>query len=123
MPTFGSDADGFSIAFEELSRCLRVKVWGFWAPEVAASFPAAVVDAVRGGRRAAEVLVDAVELKPQRDDAQEAFKTMFAALPALGVTRASITTGNALTKLQLMRLANATPAREIVHFTSKSKGE
>jgi hypothetical protein len=118
MPKFGTDADGFSITFEEHSRSLRIRTYGFWSSELAATFAASVVEACRAPRRASEVFVDASDLKPQREEGQAALKTVFAALPGLGIGRASVFTGNALTKLQLMRLANAGPAKGIIEFTS-----
>jgi hypothetical protein len=119
MPMTGTDADGFTISFEEPSRCLRIRVYGFWQPDTAATFVASLVDACRPPRRAVELVVDASDLKPQRDEAQVALKDAFAALPGLGITRASVVTDNALTKLQLLRLVNAGPARAIIRFVRK----
>jgi hypothetical protein len=120
MPKFGSDADGFSVTFEDASRSLRVKAWGFWGPEVAASFATTVIDACRSARRATEVVVDATDLKPQRDEGQLALTTFLGALPGLGITQASIVTANPLTKLQLMRIAGSTASKSIIQFTSKA---
>lgn len=120
MPTFGSDADGFSVVFDEAARSLRVRAWGFWTPDVASSFAPAVIDACRSARRAADVVVDAADLKPQREEGQLALTTVFGALPGLGITRASIVTGNPLTKLQLMRITGASASKSIVQFTSKA---
>jgi len=119
MPTFGTDADGFTITFEEMTRCLRIRMYGFWPPDIAASFATTVLDACRPPRRTTEVVVDASDLKPQRDETQAALVDVFAALPSLGVAKASVLTDNALTKLQLLRLVNAGPARAIVRFVRK----
>jgi hypothetical protein len=120
MPTFGTDADGFSITFDEPSRLLRVRAYGFWSPEVAATFAASVIEACRPPRRPKELVVDAADLKPQREEGQAALRSVFAALPGLGIGRASVLTGNALTKLQLLRLANAAPTRAMIEFTTNA---
>lgn len=78
MPTFGTDADGFRITFEEPARLLRVRAYGFWSPEVAATFAASVIEACRPPRRAKELVVDADDLKPQREE------------PGLGIERACV---------------------------------
>jgi len=120
MPMFGTDADGFSITFEEPSQLLRVRAYGFWPPEVAAAFAASVLQACQPPRRARELVVDAADLKPQREEGQAALRSVFAALPRLGIGRASVLTGNALTKLQLLRLANAGPTSAMIEFTTKA---
>ena len=121
-PAFGTDADGFSITFEEASRSLRVRAYGFWSPEIAAAFAPSVLDACRPPRRTATVIVDASDLKPQRDEGQAALKSLFSALPGLGIATVSVLTDNALTKLQLMRLANAGPVKTIIQFATKVRG-
>jgi hypothetical protein len=120
MPSFGTDQDGFGWDFDETTCAMRVKAWGFWSPEVASTFAKVVIEACSANRRATSLVVDAAGLKPQREQGQAAFGALMAALPRLGVVRASVTTDSPLTRLQLMRLAKQYAVKNLIQFPVQS---
>jgi hypothetical protein len=116
MERFGNDEEGFEVNLDEVTGTLRVRAWGFWGQEVASQFVSKVLDACRPPHRVSQVIVDALGLKPQREAGQEAFGTVVASLPALGVSRASVTTDSPLTKLQLLRITKERVQTHSVEF-------
>src|SRR5688572_12291013 len=101
MQTFGNQDGGFSIMFDAPTRTLVVTGWGFWSVATAASFSIEVLAAC-ADEGASVLVLDASGLKPQREEGQASFGQVLAALRRLKITRASIVTGNALTRLQLL---------------------
>jgi hypothetical protein len=65
------------------------------------------------------VTIEADRLKPQREEGEAAFRTVIGALLRLGVARVVVTT-NALTKLQILRIAKEQKARSLIEFTTPS---
>lgn len=115
----GDDQAGFSVALDEPTRTVRISAWGFWGPDLATAFSESVTETCRAARQAARLVLDATKLKPQRDAGQAAFGAVMSALPRLGITEASVKTSNALTKLQLLRIAKESTANALVlHFDS-----
>jgi hypothetical protein len=55
-------------------------------------------------------------LKPMRDEGQEGFGSLMAALSVLDVSRATVVTSSPLTRLQLLRIAREKAAKDLVRF-------
>ena len=98
----GNASGGFRIV--GTAQGLRVAAWGYWNEEVVRSFgtdgPLALQRLMPNGA----VIVDANELKPQGADGQEALRVLFRALAPLVFAKATVVSGNALTRMQLARL-------------------
>jgi hypothetical protein len=114
----GQEGDeGFEIELDEKARAVCVRAWGFWSSELASRFAQSVIDACRVGQGATALVMDARGLKPQRESGQEAFGLLIAALPGLGIVRASVTTDSSLTRLQLLRITKERAVKNLVEFT------
>src|SRR5688572_9109580 len=109
MERVGDEQAGFSVD-PVPSEGVRVKGWGFWSVEVASAFAGAVLEACRAQRRGAPLLLDFADLKPMRDEGQQALSRVLRAAPSLGAGTISIVTTNPLTRLQLVRLATESGA-------------
>jgi len=106
MARVGDDKAGFSIRDDEPTpQRIEVIGWGFWSIEVAAAFASTVMGRIRERPRGQEVLLDMSELKPMREQGQDAFANVIRALPGLGVIKTQVITTSPLTRLQLMRVA------------------
>lgn len=121
IQTFGTELGGFSIVLHEATRSVRLSAWGFWSLDVSEVFAKSVIEACTSAGRGLHLVLEATELKPQRDQGQEALGALIGALPRLGVSQLTIATGNALTRLQLLRIANASPGKALVRFTEASR--
>jgi hypothetical protein len=104
MQRVGDDSAGFSVEHLAQDRTV-VKAWGFWSVAVAAAFETTLVGACAGRPKGGALTLDMSELKPMREEGQQAVSQVLRALPALGFQRVSVVTTNPLTKLQLVRLA------------------
>jgi hypothetical protein len=51
--------------------------------------------------------MDLGQLRPMRDEGQDGLAEIIAALPALGIEGATLSTTSQLTKLQVLRIVNA----------------
>jgi len=99
----GSDESGFSVETNAVG--VRVRAWGFWDAATAANFAPAVFGALRGGMtRRPQLLIDATQLKPQRDEGQQAIRDLVESASKLGVARAEFVVTNAITKMQVSRI-------------------
>lgn len=116
MERIGNDAAGFTIDFDAASRAVRVRAWGFWDTDVAASFDTVVSSACRGRGAGLQLVMDMTELKPMRDEGQRAVGSLLGRLRSLGIANATVTTASQLTKLQLLRLANERGERDTIRF-------
>ncbi len=105
MQQVGNEDAGFSVDVDSATNAIRVRAWGFWGADIAAEFRTVVPDACRNRPRGASLAFDMTALKPMRDEGQQAFGSVLAALPRLGITDATVSTSSQLTKLQLLRLA------------------
>lgn len=117
MQRVGDDSCGFSVDFPAVNDAV-VSAWGFWSAEVASAFAVAVIDACRGRAGGAVLTLAMAELKPMRDEGQQSFSVLLGALPSLGIFKVRIATTNALTKLQLVRLASRLDARIQIEWLS-----
>jgi hypothetical protein len=111
MQRIGDDEAGFWVAFDPLTRTMRVNAWGFWPLGVASSFGKTVVDAGRQAGTVQRFVFDMTQLKPMREEGQLAWSMLVAELPRLGATETTVATASHLTKMQLLRLAKQYSAR------------
>jgi hypothetical protein len=118
MKRIGDDQAGFSVAFDTELGAVRVRAWGFWSSEVATAFAGTVSEFCHAGPRGGTLLMDMTGLKPMRDEGQQSFGTLMAALPKLGIARASLVIDSPLTKLQLLRLVTQHGRKDLVQFTT-----
>lgn len=102
MERFGSDEAGFSIDLR--GSVVLVRVWGFWAADLAAEFAPAVLAACRAASRPLRILLDGARLKPQNDAGEQAFRALFTSISQSGLTHAALVVTNTLTKMQLKRI-------------------
>jgi hypothetical protein len=107
----GNEEQGFSVDMDAATSTLRVKAWGFWTAETAEALLGSVVSDCPPNRMSSFVL-DAVGLKPQREEGQRAIGSVLAMLSTLGIARAHLITDSSLTKLQLMRITKECGARD-----------
>jgi hypothetical protein len=115
--TFGTDEQGFEVGVADSAQTIHVKMWGFWTPETASRFSETVLGACATGG-VSFVAIDATDLKPMRDIAQEAFGSVLAGLPAYKVRRVLVATASPLTRLQLLRIAKERAENEFVRFVT-----
>jgi hypothetical protein len=116
MQRVGDDQSGFSFDLHAEARALQVKAWGFWSVDVATAFGRRVRDACREAPKGVAVDFDMLDLKPLREEGELAFTALVTTLRSMGVTHVSIRTGP-LTKLQLLRLAANSGAKDFVRFS------
>ncbi len=91
-------------------------MWGFWSDAVVASLVKGVVDACRSTALPRRVIVDAEDLKPQRDDGQAALLAMFNALSTMGIEQVSVVVTSPLTRLMLGRIAKSTTTKGFIEL-------
>lgn len=102
---------------DPLSNVVRVAAWGFWGPDVALAFSRDVLLVCAGARVRFGLLVDCSGLNPQRAEGQEAWgRWMLETGPRLG--RACAAVPNAVTKLQLVRIAKASHGQGWTFFST-----
>jgi hypothetical protein len=99
----GTSAGGFRIA-GAAQGLLRLTIWGYWPQDVVRSFGTDATAALQRLMPASTVVVDANDLKPQGPDGQEALRVLFRALASVMFAKATVLSGNALTRMQLARL-------------------
>jgi hypothetical protein len=114
MQRYGDDDAGFSI-LPDTGGGVRVVGWGFWTAELAHSFDKAVLSACRQVN-AGRLTLDMGQLKPMREEGQQAFASLFSMLKLVGVAEASVRTESHLTKLQLLRIARESGPKDSVQF-------
>lgn len=106
MTRIGDDTAGFSIRNDDaVPGRILITAWGFWSVDVATVFASTAIARIRERPKGAQILLDMRELKPMREQGQEAFATLLRALPGLGVVKTQILTTSPLTRLQLVRVA------------------
>jgi hypothetical protein len=121
MQRVGDDSTGFSVDHTEAGRIL-VRGWGFWSVAVASAFAHTVMEGCKGRPRGTILILDMADLKPMREEGQQSFSRLLAALSNLGVAQVSVITTNALTKLQLLRLATESGTGAQVAWENGAKG-
>jgi len=99
----GNDAGGFRFT-GSTETAFEVQVWGYWVAAVAAAFAREAPAAIRALGPAAVFTLDAIKLKPQGVDGQEALRAMFRELAQLTFSKGMVVANNALTRMQITRL-------------------
>jgi len=116
----GDAVGGFSVASDVGSAEVSVKAWGFWSVDVASTFRTTILDACTPPTLKRLVL-DLRALKPMRDEGQQGVSAVVAALPRLGIERATVITSSPLTKLQLLRIVRESQASDRVDFIERAE--
>ncbi len=117
LQRYGDEEAGFSIAVDEAGSAVRMEGWGFWNAGLATEFGRVSVDACRSARKPWHLFLELGRLRPLREEGQQAFARLVSALPMLGATRAVVVAKSALTRMQLMRIARESIARDLVEFS------
>ncbi len=99
----GTEAGGFRIV-GTAQGLLRMTVWGYWPQDVVRAFSSDAPTALQKLSPSGTFVLEAVELKPQGADGQEALRVLFRALAPLAFAKGSVVASNALTRMQLARL-------------------
>jgi hypothetical protein len=121
MARVGDDKAGFSMRDDDPSpHRVEVIAWGFWTIEVAAAFASTVIARIRERPRGVQLLLDMSELKPMREQGQDAFATLIRALPSLGVVKTQVVTTSPLTRLQLVRVATQTGVGSTIEWINST---
>lgn len=102
MTRDGDEVSGFSIGFD--GHELRVRAWGFWSVELAASFLRALESETLTVIKVDAVRLDVSELKPMRDEGQLAWTRGLTFLMLRGIRAVQMSAPSPLTKLQFLRL-------------------
>jgi hypothetical protein len=116
MIKVGDEVAGFSVATEVGDQVLRVVGHGFWDVDVARSFGHQVLDAFAAHPRVTRFVFDFRLLKPLRDEGQDGFAQVLAALRTPAPPHVSVMTSSPLTKLQLLRIVKETGCDGWVEF-------
>lgn len=98
------NAFGFRIQASDIGQ-LEVKCWVFWTAEVAVAFEREALAACRAHSSLSSCAWNASEMKPQAEHGQIAIRKLMIMLSTLDATDCRIIADNALTKMQLVRLA------------------
>lgn len=116
----GDAAGGFSVNGDATAAEVFVNAWGFWSVDVAAAFRSTVLDACTP-LAFKRLVLDFRALRPMRDEGQQGVSAVMAALPRLGIERATVITASQLTKLQLLRIVRETSAKDRVEFIERAE--
>jgi hypothetical protein len=116
----GDATGGFSVNSDVGSAELQIKAWGFWSVEAARAFHTTVLDACTP-LSCKRLQLDFRALKPMREEGQQGVSAVMAALPRLGIERATVITSSQLTKLQLLRIVRETAAKDRVEFIERAE--
>jgi hypothetical protein len=114
----GTQESGYDVGLDPNASIVRARVWGFWDAPMAVSFTNTVLEGVRKAQRPTEVTIDALELRPQRDDVQELFAKLLVTFQRAGLHRLTFVVTSSVTKMQLGRLVRENGARNWVQFTA-----
>lgn len=102
MARYGSDESGFSVELN--GSLLRVRGWGFWDAALAEQLGPGVLSVCPALIRPLRLLCDLGQLKPQEDHAQQALRSLLAALARRGLVNAAVVVTNTLTRIQLKNI-------------------
>jgi hypothetical protein len=122
MLDVGNEEAGFSVWAELSTHTVRVRAWGFWPPPVAGAFAQTVVDMCKP-IRPVTLFIDGTQLPPQREDGQKAFSGLMKSMKGVTLAKATIIVGNAITKMQLLRIAKDNKAADWTIATSEKPPE
>ncbi len=112
----GDEIAGFSVSPEVGDSALRIVGQGFWTLEIAKDFFPRIQDALVAHPNVSRVVFDFRALKPLRDEGQQGFQQVLAALRGLTHTHVCVQTASPLTKLQLLRIVKESGCSAWVEF-------
>ncbi len=116
--SFGDTEAGFSTEHDASARVVRVRTWGFWRLEVATLFARNVATDCRAAGLPLGLLIDVIQLLPQRDEGQAAFGELMTVARGLGLRGTVVVGSNIITKMQLLRIAKERGVRDWSYFAS-----
>ena len=99
----GTEAGGYRVSGSP-GTVLRLRVWGYWPPDVTITFTREAAAVCRDLASDATLALDASDFKPQGAEGQEALRVFLRALAPLTFAKGLVLAGNALTRMQLTRL-------------------
>jgi hypothetical protein len=94
-----------------------VTAWGFWSADFVPQFLPAVVGALELKGKTVSLEIDLKDLRPLRDEGQQAFKTLMTKVLAHGNGGVELKGASALTKLQMLRLTRDLGAQDRIRVT------
>jgi hypothetical protein len=100
---------------------VRIRAWGYWAPDVVDAFMRDAAAVCRELTPSATLGIDAGELKPQGAEGQDALRTFFRSLAGLTFAKGTLFANNALTRMQLTRLLREAAVEGRLTFADSSK--
>ncbi len=101
----GNDSNGFSVELEGDGSTIRVSGWGLWGPDLAQRVVEGLTEHARRARRPHGLLADFSRLGPQGGEGQAAIRSIMLAARGSEVAGAAMIVTNAITKLQVVRIA------------------
>jgi len=111
----GDTESGFTVSYDAATHVVGVDAWGFWGVGIAPKFRDAVLDACRIDAQVRRLEMRMTQLKPLREEGEQAWLQILARLPTTGIEVVVVMT-NSLTKLQLLRIAKQSASKDIVQF-------
>jgi hypothetical protein len=113
----GDEREGFSVELDRTANVVRVAAWGFWGPDIAAAFPDDVLSVCANARTRFGLFMDCSGLNPQRAEGQNAWGRLMVQVGSRA-TLAFVVVPNAVTRLQLIRIAKTTRATHWTFFST-----
>lgn len=104
MASIGPESAGYCITTGD-EGVLQIESWGFWTAQMAAAFEFEALVACHRLAPLQSCEWDAAQMKPQGEHGQIAIRKLMSLLGSMGVPDCQIIADNALTLMQLRRLA------------------
>lgn len=115
MSTHGDADQGFRI--EQRGDAILITAWGFWSAEFVPQFLPVVMAALEAKGRGGALIIDLKDLRPLRDEGQQAFKVLMTKALAYATGGVELQGASALTKLQMLRLTRDLGAQDRIRVT------
>jgi hypothetical protein len=115
LSTHGDADQGFRI--EDRGDALLITAWGFWSAEFVPHFLPTVMAALEAKGKGGALTMDLKDLRPLRDEGQQAFKALIIKALAYVTGGVELKGASALTKLQMLRLTRDLGAQDRVRVT------
>jgi hypothetical protein len=111
----GDGSGGFRIT-GKAEAALRIRIWGYWPPAVAAKFAREVAGVAEKLGGDAVLVLDARDLKPQGAEGQEALRALLRGLVSATFAKGTAVVDNLFTRMQLTRLLRECGLDERIGF-------
>lgn len=115
---------GYELIFDETSRVLNIRLWGFWDGELAKKFTGEFEKQVQEASAAGTgwyVLADITRFPPQFPEIQRFLTEAMGMAKTHGMKKAARIVDNTITKLQIARLSKETNFPEHSFFRSEDE--